>query len=66
MCLVGRMLIGWYGGAQLALWRVYVGETSEKATKMLPKERQEKSMIKYTNFFLAFTVGTVNIALGPG
>ena len=66
LSFLGRFLIGFFQGGHLALWRVYIGETSEKAIKMLPEEMRAKSMIKYTNFFMAFTVGTTSVALGPG
>lgn len=62
----GRFLIGYYQGSQQANWRSYIGETSAKAIKKLPIEKQEKSTIKYTNFFLAFAVGSFFLAFGPG
>ena len=61
----GRLFIGLFQGSQQALWRQYLGETSERVIRFLPEDQREKSTIKYTNFFIAFTVaGTANAA-GP-
>ncbi len=58
--------MGIYQGGQMTIFRTYLGETSTTVTAMLPAEKQAKSTIKYTNFFLAFGVITMSIAVGPG
>ena len=50
----------------MTILRAYLGETSNTVIAMLPPEKQKKSTIKYTNFFLAFTLSTLCNAIGPG
>lgn len=57
-------MIGCYQGAHNTLFRAYLGETSNTLIAMLPPEKQRKSHIKNTNFFVAFGVGTVSLAVG--
>ena len=61
----GRFLIGLFQGSQQTLWRLYIGETSERAITFLPEEKRKKSTIKYTNFFIAFATASTNVAVGP-
>ena len=63
---VGRLCVGIYQGAQMALFRTYLGETSATVISTLPPEKRKKSTIKYNNFLIAFTVGTTCVAVGPG
>ena len=64
--LAGRLLVGVYQGGQMTILRTYLGETSTSVTAMLPPEKRKNSTIKYTNFFFAFSVATVCVAIGPG
>ncbi len=50
----------------MTMMRTYLGETSTTVIAMLPAEKQEKSKIKVTNFFITFTVSSTFIAIGPG
>ena len=50
----------------MTILRAYLGETSNTVIAMLPPEKQKKSTIKYTNFFLTFTMTAVCDAVGPG
>ena len=50
----------------MTIMRAYLGETSNTVIAMLPPEKQKKSTIKYTNFFVTFTMSTLFAALGPG
>ena len=61
-----RLCVGLFQGGQLTILRVYLGETSNTVIAMLPPEKQKKSTIKYTNFFLAFAMSTLCDAMGPG
>ena len=62
----GRFCVGLFQGGQMTILRAYIGETSNTVIAMLPPEKQKKSTIKYTNFFLVFTMSTLCNAIGPG
>ena len=63
---IGRLLIGIFQGGQMTILRAYLGETCNTVIAMLPPEKQKKSTIKQTTFFLAFAIATISLALGPG
>ena len=63
---VGRLCVGIYQGAQMALFRTYLGETSATVISTLPHEKRKKSTIKHNNFLIAFSVGTTFLAVDPG
>ena len=50
----------------MTIYRTYIGETSEIVISKLPREKQAKSTIKYTMIAVAFGVGTLGVATGPG
>ncbi len=50
----------------MTILRAYLGETSVTVIAMLPPEKQKKSTLKYTNYFLAFSMGMLCLSLGPG
>ena len=50
----------------MTIYRTYLGESSETYISKLPKEKQATSTIKYTTITIAFGVGTVGVAMGPG
>ena len=43
-----------------------MGESSTTVIAMLPPEKQEKSKIKQTNIFIAFTVAGLPFVISPG
>ena len=63
---LGRFCIGVYQGSQMTILRAYIGETTNHATAKLSPEKQKKSALKYTVFFITFLVGTVCNSFGPG
>ena len=66
VCVAGRFMIGFYMGAETATFRTYVGETSSTIIAAMPLEKREKSTLKYTAFFVGFTVCCVSSLSGPG
>ena len=50
----------------MTLVRVYIGETSTTVISTMPPEKRDKSTLKYTNFFVTFTVGSLSVLVGPG
>lgn len=66
MLFTGRFMIGVGLGGQQVFFRLYFGETSLRVTQLLPADKQKKSTLKYTLFFMAFTIGTTFFAIGPG
>ena len=50
----------------MVVLRAYLGETSNHAVARLPPERQKKSNLKYTLFFVTFLASTLCNAVGPG
>jgi MFS family permease len=66
MLLTGRFLIGFYMGADTVTFRTYVGETSSTIIAAMPLEKREKSTLKYTAFFVGFTVCCLSSLSGPG
>ena len=64
--MLARLLTGIFLGVHQSIVRVYLGETSEKLIRALPIEKQAKSTIKYTAFFILFLCGVIGQALGPG
>ena len=64
--MLARLLTGIFLGINQSIIRVYLGETSEKLIRALPIEKQAKSTIKYTAFFILFLFGAIGQALGPG
>ena len=53
-------------GAVTVILRTYIGETSSTIIASLPPEQREKSTLKYTAFFVTFTVCTLSVLAGPG
>ena len=53
-------------GGQLTIVRVYLGETSNTVSAMLPPEKQRKTTVKNTNFVVYSMVGSIFTGLGPG
>ena len=45
--------------------RLYIGETANIAVKLKQLD-PEKSQIKNQAFFIAFSISTISVALGPG
>ena len=66
MWFVGRFLIGFYLGAMTVVIRTYIGETSSTVIAAMPPEKREKSTLKYTAFFAAFTACAMSFFSGPG
>ena len=73
MCVVvvclsaaGRFMIGFFQGAQMTLMRAYIGETSAAVISTMSPEKRHKSTLKYTNFFITFTVCSLSVMVGPG
>ena len=68
MCLLfaGRFFIGFYMGAITVVMRTYIGETSSTVIAAMPAEKREKSTLKYTAFFAAFSVCSMSVLPGPG
>ena len=64
--MLARLLTGIFLGVHQSIIRVYVGETSEKLIRALPIEKQAKSTIKYTAFFILFLSGVIAQASAPG
>ena len=62
----GRFLMGSCQGAVTVILRTYIGETSSTIIASLPPEQREKSTLKYTAFFVTFTVCTLSVLAGPG
>jgi MFS family permease len=65
MLLIGRFLMGSCQGAVTVILRTYIGETSSTIIASLPPEQREKSTLKYTAFFVTFTVCTLSVLAGP-
>ena len=53
-------------GADTVTFRTYVGETSSTVIAAMPPEKREKSTLKYTAFFVGFTVCCLSGLSGPG
>ena len=53
-------------GAETVMFRTYVGETSSTVIAAMPPEKREKSTLKYTVFFVAYTVCCLSGLSGPG
>ena len=66
VCVAGRFLIGFFIGAETVVLRTYVGETSSSVIAAMPVEKREKSTLKYTAFFIVFTVCALSVLSGPG
>ena len=62
----GRFMIGSFQGAQLTLFRTYIGETSVTVISTMAPEKREKSTLKYTNFFITFFSCSLAVMFGPG
>ena len=46
--------------------RTYIGETSSTVIAKMPPAERKKSTLKYTAFFVTFTVCTLSLLSGPG
>ena len=66
MWCAGRFLIGFYVGAVTVIIRTYIGETSSTVIAAMPPEKREKSTLKYTAFFVAFSACGMSLLSGPG
>ena len=66
VCGAGRFMIGFFMGAETVMFRTYVGETSSTVIAAMPPEKREKSTLKYTVFFVAYTVCCLSGLSGPG
>ena len=72
--LKGRFLSGVYTGISSSLARTYIGESSDKVIQMRKEaslnsdEQNSKktSSLKYTNYFILFTLTVLGLASGPG
>ena len=50
----------------MAILRVYIGETATRYIATLPPEKQKKSNVKNTAFFVTFGVINLSVAVGTG
>ena len=62
----GRLLSGFYIGGVPVVLRTYIGETSSTVIATMPPVKRKKSTLKYTAFFVVYTVGTLSGISGPG
>ena len=62
----GRLLIGCYVGGAPVIIRTYVGETSSTEIAAMPPEKRKKSTLKYTAYFVIYTLGSLSGISGPG
>ena len=58
--------MGVFMGAVTVIIRAYIGETTSNIIVRLPSPKREKSTLKYTAFFIAFSVCTLSVLVGPG
>ena len=66
LVFVGRFLIGMFMGATTTVLRAYIGETSSTVIASMPPEKRRKSTLKYTAFFITFSVCAFSVMMGPG
>ncbi|XP_019853377.1 PREDICTED: uncharacterized protein LOC109582831 [Amphimedon queenslandica] len=73
MVITGRFISGIHTGITQSLTRTYIGESSDKVIQMrkeasLKSDEQSSrktSSLKYTNFFILFTIAVIGLASGP-